>query len=176
MLASSASYDNDAMTTCAHEMSDDSENKKETNKYPEYDRKKQRTAESNPLASRDEQSMGKRRIEELNSLPSRNDINDAERCSNLEQDYVVIAQLLKDLDTQVGRFAANMTGVVESMPAYGGLAALWEGMAEPTTTKRIHRSTLEDLQGLEETHHQQNVEELILGDEAEDQDDPLIFL
>jgi hypothetical protein len=42
---------------------------------------------------------------------------------------MVIAQLLKDLDTQVGRFAANMNGVFESMPAYGGLAALWEGSA-----------------------------------------------
>lgn len=102
--------------------------------------------------------------------------------ADLNQDYVAISQLMKELDTQVGSFADNMNGMVESVPALDCLATLWEGLSRPTT-KRTDTSvsrTEGEASGTNIQNHaeaqQEHEEELILGDEAEDQDDKLVFL
>jgi hypothetical protein len=164
--------------TGAQETSDNSENDSNESTRSgrlEHERKKQRTAEnSSPLAAhRDEPTREESRMEELDNLPSR---NDTEHYGDLDQDYAEIAQLLKDLDTQVGRFATNTNSMVDAVPAHVGLAALWENMAQPTTPKRSHRSTEQDHEALEDTKQQELVEQLILGDEGEDPDDPLVFI
>jgi hypothetical protein len=184
MMMSGAPFLGNDVTTGEHETSDNSEDdSKEPSRsgrlglehdYDERARKKrQRTAESSSsspsclLVADNEPTSEERTMER---------IADAEHSGDLDQDYSVIAQLMKDLDTQVGRFATNMNSMVDSVPAHVGLAALWENMAQPTTPKRSHRSTEQGHEAFEDTKQQELVEQLILGDEAEDPDDPLVFI
>jgi hypothetical protein len=76
-----------------------------------------------------------------------------------------------------------MNGMVDSVPAYDGLAALWEGMSQPLANGERPEATTGSSAVSATTNsvdhdevRQESLEELILGDEAEDQDDKLIFL
>jgi len=105
--------------------------------------------------------------------------NDVRRfTTDLNRDYAKIAELMRQLDTQVGTFSTSMNGMVDSIPSHDGLAALWEGLSRPAAATRstgtVHQPT-NDVDR-DEAAQQQYAENLILGDEAEDPDDKLIFL
>jgi hypothetical protein len=82
----------------------------------------------------------------------------------LENDYAEIALLMKDLDLQVKNFTTNMCGIIESAGPHDVLSALWEAHKKDPVVGSNERQ-----------NHQRN-DDAIHGDEAEDANDPLIFL
>lgn len=82
----------------------------------------------------------------------------------LANDYAEIAKLMKDLDLEVKTFTASMDVIIESAGPHDVLSALWEA----------HKK--DPVDGSHNHQNQQREDDVIHGDEAEDTNDPLLFL
>jgi hypothetical protein len=92
---------------------------------------------------------------------------------SLSEDYAKLAQLFAQLDEQVGAFTANMDTLVQTAPAYSGLTTMWEEQAKSLsadTKKADHTASRTQSETAKDD------EDAILGDEAENTDDPLVFV
>jgi hypothetical protein len=95
----------------------------------------------------------------------------------LSADYAQIAKLFAQLDQQVGTFTSNMDDIIQKAPAFAGLTTLWEEQAKaaasadatPTTLSALSQQAVNDADTDNDTA-------MLLGDEAENKNDPLIFL
>jgi hypothetical protein len=90
----------------------------------------------------------------------------------LSADYAQIAKLFAQLDQQVGTFTSNMDGIIQKAPALAGLTTLWEEQAKaasidatPTRPLAPHQEAADDADTA-----------IMMGDEGENKNDPLIFL
>jgi hypothetical protein len=89
----------------------------------------------------------------------------------LSADYTQIAKLFAQLDQQVGTFTSNMDTIIQQAPAMDGLTALWEEQAKVAAT-----DTTPKPMGAQQQDDTDNDTAMVLGDEAENTNDPLIFL
>jgi hypothetical protein len=98
----------------------------------------------------------------------------------LSADYAHIAQLFAQLDQQVGTFTANMDTVIQQVPAFAGLTTLWEEQAKAastsTSTSTDPTQTVRTDANDADIHTTHDNYTAILGDEAENTNDPLIFI
>jgi hypothetical protein len=96
-----------------------------------------------------------------------------QHATTLDEDYEAIAALTEDLDQQVSNFVGNMNKAVDSAPAYDSLTALWgemsSGSQQETTPSAARVIPQADTSTV-------GNEDLVLGDEAEDPNDPLVFI
>jgi hypothetical protein len=91
----------------------------------------------------------------------------------LSADYAQIAKLFAQLDQQVGTFTSNMDNIIQQAPAMDGLTTLWEEQAKLASTS-TNPTTLGAQK--EDDADTDNDTAMLLGDEAENTNDPLIFL
>jgi hypothetical protein len=91
----------------------------------------------------------------------------------LSADYAQIAKLFAQLDQQVGAFTSNMDAVIQQAPAMDGLTTLWTEQAK-TASADATPTTLGAQK--EDDADTDNDTAMLLGDEAENINDPLIFL
>jgi len=90
----------------------------------------------------------------------------------LARDYANIALLMKELDSALKCFTINMNGIVDSAVPHDTLSALWEAHTKANSSSRLSVTISKQANN----QNSQNDEQCILGEEAEDPDDPLIFL
>jgi hypothetical protein len=90
----------------------------------------------------------------------------------LSADYAQISKLFAQLDQQVGTFTSNMDGFIQKAPALAGLTTLWEEQAKTASTD----TTITTPQEAANDADTDNDTAMLLGDEAENKNDPLIFL
>jgi hypothetical protein len=93
----------------------------------------------------------------------------------LSADYAQIAKLFAQLDQQVGTFTSNMDGIIQKAPEIAGLTTLWEEQAKAASTNATP-TTLGAPQEAADDADTDNDTAMLLGDEAENKNDPLIFL
>jgi hypothetical protein len=92
----------------------------------------------------------------------------------LSADYAQIAKLFAQLDQQVGAFTSNMDTIIQQAPAMDGLTTLWQEQAKVESTDANPTSL--GAETTDDADSTDNDTAMLLGDEAENKNDPLIFL
>jgi hypothetical protein len=92
----------------------------------------------------------------------------------LSADYAQISTLFAQLDQQVGAFTSSMDNVIDKAPAMDGLTTLWEEQAKVASTDAT--PTTLGAQAPDDADTTDNDTAMLLGDEAENVNDPLVFL
>jgi hypothetical protein len=92
----------------------------------------------------------------------------------LSADYAQIAKLFAQLDQQVGTFTSNMDNIIQTAPAMDGLTTLWEEQAKAASTNATS-TTLGAPQADADSTDNNDIA-MLLGDDAENTTDPLVFL
>lgn len=97
---------------------------------------------------------------------------------DLAKDYATISKLMVDLDKEVEWLTKSVGSVVHSVPAHDGLSAMLETFGDSTAeetgaegehqTKKMRRDKDDGIDAA--------AEDAIMGDEAAEKDDPLVFL
>ena len=89
----------------------------------------------------------------------------------LSADYAQIAKLFAQLDQQVGTFTSNMDAIIQKAPTMDGLTTLWEEQAKAASTNAIPTTIGAPQEAVDDADT-----DMLLGDEGENTNDPLVFL
>ena len=91
--------------------------------------------------------------------------------SSLDEDYQAVAELLRKLDAQSAAFSSKMKQIVESAPAYDGLAALWGEQADAIRPENLETGTLSTAE-----HSSTGIDHIIDDETIDDSNDQILLL
>mmetsp|Transcript_26465 Transcript_26465/g.58021 ORF Transcript_26465/g.58021 Transcript_26465/m.58021 type:complete len:137 (+) Transcript_26465:404-814(+) len=99
---------------------------------------------------------------------------------NLSKDYATISKLMVNLDKEVKCLTASVGSMVHSVPAHDGLSAMLETLADSTEAKgegiRENANSSAKKMRRDKDDAPLGDDDAIMGDEAAEKDDPLVFL
>mmetsp|Transcript_26147 Transcript_26147/g.47454 ORF Transcript_26147/g.47454 Transcript_26147/m.47454 type:complete len:142 (-) Transcript_26147:975-1400(-) len=121
------------------------------------------------------------------SVSNEHEIRKESNMDYLARDYGLISQLMIKLDQEMKPFVSSIGQVVNSVPAHDSLAATLDSYGESMSTLDQGKSDPNNLTGAndvagskendeKEKDGQEDQYDPVLGDEAAEKDDPLVFL
>lgn len=129
-----------------------------------------RSKRDSACKSRDLHAIARVRIVSETMAANTNDAT-----GELGKDYQVIANLLNVLSNEVKSMTTSVNTLVSTMQSHDALSTVWESLDTPSPGSNEPTSPVAPRESYDNVN-QQDDESLIIGDEADNPDDPLVLL